>query len=138
MIDSSKPISNILSASSKIKVWILSIFKCPRSIISITLPGVPTIISHPFFNLLIWSSIDTPPYINTVLKNKFFEDKSLYSRPVWIDNSLVGANTNILGWVWFNSFLSIYLINVGKTKANVFPLPVNEETITFLPEYTGI
>ena len=87
--------------------------------------GVPTLISHPFFNLSIWSSIDTPPYINTVLKYTFFVDKSLYSLQVWIDNSLVWSYTNILVCIWSNSLLSIYFINVDKTKANVFPLPVN-------------
>ena len=96
----------------------LSNFISFLSIRSITLPGVPTIMSVPFFNCLIWNSIDCPPYTGVILIFLPFA-RLFISSATWIASSLVGAKTMAC-----TTFPGSNLSNIGREKAAVLPVPV--------------
>ena len=119
-MSSKNPISNILSASSKTKVFIFSSFKFPSFICFNTLPAVPTIIWASCSSETTCGLYGTPPHsVNTFI---FCVDlrTSLKVVAIWVANSLVGAK--IKDWTLY-FFLSRLFI-IGKQKARVFPLPV--------------
>lgn len=57
----SKPISSILSASSRTKYWTSANLRTPMLAKSLHLPGVATTMSTPFWSILIWGPFGAPP-----------------------------------------------------------------------------
>ena len=60
-MSSMKPMSSILSASSRTRVVISERLRTFLVIISLTLPGVPATMSQPFSSFLICPSMLAPP-----------------------------------------------------------------------------
>ena len=119
-----KPISSILSASSRTKNCILSNEQKPWFMRSKSLPGVATIISTPLFNNLTCGPCLTPPKITVCLSGTnlpYFLIESL----IWIANSLVGARITALGKRnLLTDWSALSFCNIGNVKAAVLPVPV--------------
>ena len=114
-----KPISNILSVSSKTKYFVADKFKLFLFKWSLILPGVPTIILDLLPNCLSCFCIDSPPISRAVLMLILSDIILLIASITWVANSLVGHITSA------KAFLSkINLLINGMLNANVFPVPV--------------
>ncbi len=118
-ISSMKPISSILSASSRTNILMSARFRALRSIMSLTLPGVPVTISVPFSNLEIWPSMDAPPYMATTSCPEYLAILPISSE-TWLASSLVGVSIIALGILPPASILP----RIIEPKAPVLPVPV--------------
>ena len=127
-MSSMNPISNIMSASSSTRNLIASRCSSPRLNMSMSLPGVPTIMFAPFLSSYICLSIDAPPY--TVTTDSPASAASRFATSVTCSaSSRVGAITIADD----KSFFSIFCI-IGMRNAPVFPVPVLALTTVSLPD----
>ena len=129
-----KPISSILSVSSKTKYFVADKFKLFLFKWSLILPGVPTIILDLFPSCLSCFCIASPPISKAVLILILSLIILLIAAITWVANSLVGHITNA------KAFLSkINLLINGILKAKVLPVPVCAvPKISFPSKATGI
>ena len=124
-----KPISAILSASSRTTVSTSSNFNARLSKRSINLPGQATRISTPLFSALYCFLYETPPYIETMSLSTA-SAIGLKTEFICSANSLVGVKIRPVGL--FEFALLVLAIN-GSPNANVLPEPVGALQQTSLP-----
>ena len=128
-ISSIKPISSILSASSRTTNFTSSSWIEPCLTWSINLPGVATTIWIPLLNWLYWRTILCPPYIATVLIPVYFAN---------LLNSFVTCNASSRVGTSISACIGplrliLILVNIGSAKAAVLPVPVWAWPITSTP-----
>mmetsp|Transcript_14927 Transcript_14927/g.42405 ORF Transcript_14927/g.42405 Transcript_14927/m.42405 type:complete len:207 (-) Transcript_14927:279-899(-) len=128
----SKPMSSILSASSRTSLPTPSSRTCPPSRKSLRRPGQATMVCTPMRYLEIWSLFGEPPYIATHRKPMHWPNR-FASSSVCCASSRVGDITSKPGpersGLTPNFCISA---NAGSRKANVLPLPVAAIPITSL------
>mmetsp|Transcript_142218 Transcript_142218/g.442196 ORF Transcript_142218/g.442196 Transcript_142218/m.442196 type:complete len:319 (-) Transcript_142218:250-1206(-) len=132
----SKPMSSILSASSRVKRLTFSIVSSPRSRKSSSRPGVQMAMSHPSARSLSCCPAGAPPYTETartrVLKHIRFASLSI----CW-QSSRVGARMTLVGATGPSSISRgsscRIVFTMGTRKAAVLPLPVWALHMTSLP-----
>ena len=97
LMESTKPMFSISSASSSTTVCTSSSFTTPRFMRSISRPGVATIICTPFRRARIWLSMLEPPYTGSTSSSGTYFEKSAMSPAIWRQSSRVGASTRACG-----------------------------------------
>ena len=130
----SKPISNILSVSSKTKKLVSWRLRVPLSKWSLILPGVPTNILGRLFNCDNCLLINSPPINETVLIGLLKPKREWTTSNTCFASSLVGIiiKADPLLDLRSNSI-------IGMQKAAVFPVPVcADPKISFPPRTKGI
>ena len=127
------PMSSILSASSRQNISIAGRSMCPLLLMSMTLPGVPTMTSTPLSSSFACLSKSVPPYTVSILR-LFFPWSLDISSATCTASSLVGQSTSDCKEP-SGSHDSI----MGIPKAAVLPDPVRAWPTTSLPlRATGI
>lgn len=144
-IDSLNPISRSLSASSKIKVSMFpSSIDFEFKMMSMSLPGVATMISGLLFKRYSWYFMDEPPMMTACVTGGFVNFESCSSidahwaassQEGWRMSTLVVRAVFALMRATFRSFL-ICFSNIGKRYEAVFPLPVTALARTSFPSRT--
>ena len=127
-----KPMSNILSASSKIKTSILLNESAFLSCKSSNLPGVATKMSTPLLKVAICGFAFTPPKTTADLISTYL----LYSLTLSCTcaaNSLVGVSTKTRKGLYFGCLVATKCCKTGKVKPAVFPVPVCAEAKMSFP-----
>ena len=128
-----KPIFNNSSASSRVKVLILSKEIFPLFNKSLILPGVATITCGLSFNSLNCLSYPLPPKIKQTFALENFPIL-LIPLCIWEANSLVGAITKCS--IPIES--SVIMFEIGIPNAPVFPVPVWAWPITSFPSNAAL
>ena len=136
LILSEKPMLSISSASSSTILLTMLRSTLPRSMRSISRPGVATMICAPWRRALIWSRMLVPPYTATMLMAFIYLEKSRRSSAICRHSSLVGDSTMACvcaprgppmgGW-------GSTICSSGSPKAAVFPVPVCARAMMSVP-----
>ena len=131
-----KPMSNILSASSKINICKRLKSMRPRSMWSIKRPGVATKISNGCDNNLFCNGYGMPPTMLTVRARMYLP----YLRAdsfTCAASSRVGTSTKIRGPRLFDACGVANKLSAGSVNAAVLPVPVCALAIISWPANTS-
>ena len=127
-----KPMSNILSASSKINTSISLNDTEFCSYKSNSLPGVATKISTPFLSIDFCETMFTPPKTTPDLMSVYLLYSLIFSCTC-AANSLVGVKTKARKGPFFCCLVSVKYCKTGNVNPAVFPVPVCADAKTSLP-----
>ena len=124
-----KPMSSILSTSSRTRVLMFSKVMSLLSSRSSSRPGVAIISLAPARTACSWSRSEVPPISKAAAGSRLPRSCS-YCLPICSANSRVGTSTNASS---FASFVSNSLSMTGSRKARVLPVPVWAVAMMSLP-----
>ena len=133
---SEKPMFSISSASSSTTLRMFSSFTLPRSMRSMSRPGVATMICAPCRSSLICVTMDAPPYTGMMCIWGMYLANEFRSSAICRHNSRVGLKMSAC----VSFVVASVFCNTGMPYAAVLPVPVCASAMTSLcsPNKHGI